>query len=92
MKVFLKVLKAVLYALGLTALVFFVVYFIKGIYASCVADDIITQQNRIESSYFFLNMVGFGLIAIACLFPTIAIKEKVIKEEHLNKLKSLFKK
>ena len=80
MKVFLKVLKAVLYALGLTALVFFVVY------------DIITQQNRIESSYFFLNMVGFGLIAISCLFPTIAIKEKVIKEEYLNKLKSLFRK
>ena len=92
MKIFMKVLKSILYVLGLTALVFFVVYFIKGIYASCVADDIITQQNRIESSYFFLNMVGFGLIAIACLFPTLAIKEKVIKEEYINKIKSLLKK
>ena len=92
MKLFLKILKTVLFILGITALIFFVVYFIKGIYASCVADDIITQQNRVESSYFFLNMVGFGLISIACLFPTMAIKEKIIEEFEMEKIKDYLNK
>ena len=92
MKMFLKILKGMLYVLGFAAIVCFVVYFGKGIYASCVADDIITQQNRVESSYFFLNMVCFGLISIACLFPTMAIKEKVLPDDFFDRIKKLIKK
>lgn len=88
-KIFLRVLKGVLYALGLTLIVFFIIYFIKGIYTSCVADDIITAQNRIESAYNFLYMVCFGLGAVVCFFSTLPIKEKVITKEEINKIKAL---
>lgn len=92
MKTFLKVLKGVLYVLGIASIIAFIVFFIKGIYASCVADDIITQQNRIESAYFFLYMICFGVGSLIFLIPTISIKENVVPELWVNKVKNIFKK
>ena len=92
MKTFLKILKYALYVLGAAAVVGFLVFFVSGIYNSLFADDIITAQNRILGAYSFLWMIVCGLVAVATLFPTLAIKEEVYFDNLIANLKKLFEK
>lgn len=92
MKMFLKILKYVLYVIGFISIGLFVYFFIMGIYNACVADDIITAQNRIGGAYSFLWMVGFGLLSIAALFPTLAIKEEIYLDNFIDNVRKLLKK
>ena len=77
MKLFLKILKGVMYLASAVLFVFFVINFIGGIYNACVADDIITAQDRIKGSYSFMRMVLFIFLSVTILFLTLLIKEKI---------------
>ena len=77
MKLFLKILKGVMYLASAVLFVFFVINFIAGIYNACVADDIITAQDRIKGSYSFMRMVLFIFLSVTILFLTLLIKEKI---------------
>ena len=83
MKLFLKILKGVMYLASAVLFVFFVINFIGGIYNACVADDIITAQDRIKGSYSFMRMVLFIFLSVTILFLTLLIKEKIfpLKEQ-----------
>ena len=84
----LKIIKGVLLALGLIAMIGFISHFIMGIRDSLFHDDIITAQDRINGAYQFIRMLCSGLVALAFFIPTIFIKENVIPD----KLLSIFKK
>ena len=92
MKTFLKILKYALYVLGIAGVISFLVFFVLGIYKSCVEDDIITAQNRINSAYMFLWMLLSGVISLGCLLPTLAIKEEIYFDHFLANVKKLFNK
>jgi len=92
MKLFLKILKYTLYVLGILAIIGFLFFFVSGIYNSLFADDIITAQNRIGGAYSFLWMIVCGLVAIATLFSTMAIKEEIYFDNFINNIKRLLKK
>ena len=77
MKLLLKILKGVMYLASAVLFVFFVINFIGGIYNACVADDIITAQDRIQGSYSFMRMVLFIFLSVTILFLTLLIKEKI---------------
>lgn len=92
MKIFLRVLKIVLFVLALAAFVGFIYHFIRGIYCATNGNDEITAQDRIAGSYQFLRMVLAGLVTCACVFPTLAIKVPLLPESLSEKIKGLFKK
>ena len=78
MKIFLKILKGVLYAGAVVCFVFFIIFLISGIYNACVADDIITAQDRTKAAYEFIKMVIFAGSTLACLLLTLFIKEPLL--------------
>ena len=90
MKIFLRVLKIVLYVLGVIAFVGFMYHFIRGIYCSCNGNDLITAQDRIAGSYQFLRMVFAGVITCVFIFPTLAIKVPLIPDSANEKVKKVF--
>ena len=61
-QILLKILKGIIYVIILAAAVGFIYHFIRGIYCSLFADDVITAQNRVASAYQFLYMAGAGII------------------------------
>ena len=77
MKIFLKVLKGLMYLASAVCFVFFVINLIGGIYYSCVADDIITAQDRVQGAYSFMRMLIFIFASVLLLFLTLLIKEKL---------------
>ena len=80
MKIFLRVLKIVLFTLALATFVGFIYHFARGIYCSTHGNDEITAQDRIAGSYQFLRMVFAGLVTCAFVFPTLAIKVPLLPE------------
>ena len=90
MKIFLRVLKIVLFVLALAAFVGFIYHFIRGIYCSANGNDEITAQDRIAGAYQFLRMVLAGLVVSACIFPTLAIKVPLLPEKWSEKIKDKF--
>ena len=80
-KELLRILKNVLYIAALVAVVGLIYHWARGIYCSCVADDVITAQNREAASYHFIYMICAGLVVCATLFPTIAIKVPACPEK-----------
>ena len=91
MKIFLRVLKIVLFVLGAVALVGFFYHFARGIYCSCNGNDEITAQDRLPGAYQFLRMVLSGLVILACILPTIAIKVTLLPESWNEKIKAFCK-
>lgn len=77
MKIFLKVLKGLMYLASAVCFVFFVINLIGGIYNACVADDIITAQDRVQGAYSFMRMLIFIFASVLLLFLTLLIKEKL---------------
>ena len=92
MKLFLRILKAVLFLLAIAAFVGFIFHFIKGIDGSLHGNDDITAQDRIGGAYQFLRMVLAGLVTVALVFPTLLIKVPLLPESWNEKIKGLFKK
>ena len=92
MKIFLRVLKIVLFLLAAVAFVGFIYHFIRGIYCSMNGNDEITAQDRIAGAYQFLRMVLAGLVVCACVFPTLAIKVTLLPEKWNEKIKGIFHK
>lgn len=88
----LKALKIVIYLIVIGAAVGFVYHFIKGIHCSLFADDVITAQNRIESAYQFLYMVGNGVILVIALYSTLLVKVRVVPVVVEEKVKNFFSK
>jgi hypothetical protein len=91
-QVLLKILKGFIYVIILAATVGFIYHFIRGIYCSLFADDVITAQNRIDSAYQFLYMAGAGTVLVLALYSTRLVKVYVLPETWRNKIKSLFTK
>lgn len=77
MKIFLKVLKGLMYLASAVCFVFFLINLIGGIYNACVADDIITAQDRVQGAYSFMRMLIFIFASVLLLFLTLLIKEKL---------------
>ena len=77
MKIFLKVLKGLMYIGAAVCFVFFAINLIGGIYNACVADDLITAQDRTKASYNFIRMIIFIFATGLLLFLTLLIKEKI---------------
>ena len=92
MKLFLRILKIVLYVLAAIAFVGFIYHFVRGIYCACNANDLITAQDRIAGAYQFLRMVLAGLVVCACIFPTLAIKVPALPESFNEKINGLLNK
>lgn len=91
-QILLKILKGIIYVIILAAAVGFIYHFIRGIYCSLFADDVITAQNRVASAYQFLYMAGAGIILVLALYSTRLVKVYVLPETWRNKIKSLFTK
>ena len=87
-EILLRVLKIFLLVIGLVSFVGFITHFILGIRDSVTGDDIITAQDRVNGAYQFIRMAGCGLITLAAVLPTVAIKVNIIPE----KIKNLFHK
>ena len=92
MKLFLRILKAVLFLLAIAAFVGFIFHFIKGIDGSLHGNDDITAQDRIGGAYQFLRMVQAGLVTLAFLIPTLFIKVPLLPETWTEKIKGFFSK
>ena len=90
--IILRVLKIALFVLGFAALVGLVTHFICGIRDSLFAEDEITAQDRVASSYQFIRMALCGLIALAFFIPTIFIKVPLLPEKATNCLNGLMAK
>ena len=82
--IILRVVKIILFILGLAALVGLVTHFILGIRDSLFANDEITAQDRINSSYQFIRMALCGIIALAFFIQTIFIKFPLFPEVVMN--------
>ena len=91
MKLFLKILKGVMYLVAACLFVFFVINLIGGIYNSLFNDDIITAQDRIKASYSFMRMLIFLASSVIVLFLTLLIKEKIfpLKTQEQDKTEQL---
>ena len=88
----LKTVKAVIYVIVVGAAVGFIYHFIRGIYCSLYADDVITAQNRVDSAYQFLYMVGNGLILVGALYSTLLIKVRVLPATVEEKIRGIYAK
>lgn len=90
--IILRIVKIVLLLLGLAAFVGFVTHFAMGIRDSVHANDDITAQDRVVGAYQFIRMALCGLITLAFILPTIAIKVPLLPEKATESIKGLFKK
>lgn len=77
-----KTLKICVYVIAGIALAAFLFFFVRGIYFSCFGDDIITAQDRVNSSYQFLYMIlcGIGMLIAVIVASYIKI-DKIDKVE-----------
>lgn len=87
MKLFLKILKNVLYVVAFVFFVSFIIHWVLGIYYSLNGDDVITAQDRVTGSYYFLAMIPSGIGVLAGLIPTLFIKEEGLPEILIQKIK-----
>lgn len=91
--IILRVVKIVLLVLGLAAFVGLMTHFALGIRDSVHGDDIITAQDRVAGAHQFMRMILCGLITLAFVLPTIAIKVPILPEKVSEFLKNkVFKK
>jgi len=88
MKLFLKILKNALYVVAFVFFVSFIIHWVLGIYYSLNGDDVITAQDRVASSYYFLAMIPSGIGVLAGLIPTLFIKEEGLPEILIQKIKN----
>lgn len=77
MKLWKKILKLAMYIASGVLFVFFFINFILGIRNACVADDIITAQDRILASYNFMKMILFLALSVTILYLTPLLKGKI---------------
>lgn len=88
----LKALKVFIYVVAVGGAVGFIYHFIGGILGSLFADDVITQQNRIEGAYQFIYMACSGVIMVVALYLTRLVKVDVLPEAAQAKIKAIFTK
>ena len=88
----LKVLKSIIYLIVVGTAVGFIFHFMRGIYCSLFADDVITAQNRVESAYQFLYMIGNGVVLVIALYSTSWIKVQVLPVAVRKKIEGIFAK
>ena len=92
MKLFLRILKLVLFLLAAAAFVGFIFHFVKGIDGSLHGNDEITAQDRIGGAYQFLRMVQAGLVTLVFILPTCFIKVSLLPESWSEKIKEIWNK
>lgn len=76
-----KIIKWLLCVIGLVGAVGFLTHFVLGIYNSCVADDIITAQDRVKSAYQFWYMIFAGLVMLVGIIGQTFIKINILPEK-----------